>query len=229
MCAALIGMLLGTTRTTSAAPPSRLPGMFLNRADLGDEYYRGAHFSTSAGGVELKGVANAYLALEAGVYTATSRVACPSYTCSVAEEISTRLPPHGWGLVGRYEALSPGYFDFVGVSLFEPDQIKRTRSGGTSRIRIKQKASVALFHAFTGSAFSGGWIHRVPGCKGSADVRTKLSSGEQTARLRVSCKEASVAEVLSDPQLNGPLGLRRLMEALGLKKLKFDFRGDNTT
>jgi hypothetical protein len=148
---------------------------------------------------------------------------------------SQRVPAHAYGQAdangvnllpgGPYHS-SRGY---VAVSLWSPDDVKRKASASKSSVKIKQKSYVAVAlggidsTGITAVIFPAStWV--VPGCKGQASAQSNYKKGTNTARLKVSCKAASVEAALGGGNYQELLDRLAFM-GLG-SKLKFDWKGE---
>jgi hypothetical protein len=132
---------------------------------------------------------------------------------------STLIPPMAYAY---FEKAFPSATktNFIGISIYDPDQVKRTANAKQTKVSLKQKAYVRILLG-GGSAPSIYWESwRIEGCKGRADVRTTATV--QTARLAVKCNPKQIEEALSADSKFGEWS--DFLEVLGLKKPTFDVR-----
>jgi hypothetical protein len=218
-----LAALLVSTSTAQAGGTFRIPGHDLNRDDLGYDFFRRFGSPANPDVVALKGADGAFRTLRVGEFRGFWPVCVEVSGCrkNSSFRISTHIPAHAYGIAFTGD----DYYgaDYVGASLFEPDQVTRKTSGNSTQISIKQKANVLLLLGsweFNSGTNTGNTLqYQVPGCKAQAKIKT--TTAKQDTRFKVSCKQASIDDILEGaaPDLEQVLG------ALGLKKPVLDFRG----
>ncbi len=141
--------------------------------------------------------------------------------CQRSVDAGVPARPFGYGRLHVRDYLTFSTRFYVGAAVYMPDQVKRKTKGDRSSITLKQKRNVAIFLGRRDLIASPGLdssTYRVlPGCKGQAQTRLDEAKGEIRSKLKVSCKESEIDAL--DPAWRARLIL------MGLKKAKFDFRG----